>query len=415
MKIREWFEGTKVQNHPAWLRRLIKDPFSVPPIYCEVSPAGGCNHRCLHCAPSILEFKYNYLSLPVLTRFFGEARELREADPDGLGIRSVQFAGEGEPMLEPQLGKICEQARIAGIDVGMLSNGVAFTEKRAEEVLPFINVYLQFSVNAGTAESYANFHQVDPGDWSRLWDNIRRVARIKRELKSKCEVGVNMTVTVKGALNKKGARVKANWPEAEALIQRTRDAGADYVCFKPYRQPPQNRETFELYGDMSYEPIMDEILETGERLRERYETDDFEVVFRFSRFKEYEMPDRGYPVCHATPTLWCYMQSDGLLVSCSGHWLPASKMAQWRESQFYLGNIKEQGFREIWFGERREQHLESMKTFDISVCTKSCHPDHENRYLYWLLNLQPEEQEAELRRLEANLAAKGFPHRGNII
>src|SRR3989344_2609054 len=415
MKIRNWFDSTKVQNHPTWLRRLIKDPFSVPPIYGDISPAGGCNHRCLHCAPSILEYKYNYLGLEFFKKFFREAKELREADPNGLGIRSIQFAGEGEPMLENDLSKICEQARLSEIDVAMLSNGTAFTEKRALEVLLFINIYLQFSVNAGTEQSYTNFHQTNAADWRRIWENIKRVAKIKRELKSNCEIGVNMTVTVKGALNKKGVWVPPNWPEAEALIQKARDAGADYVCFKPYSQLPQNHETLQLYDDMSYEPMMDEIIETGEMLRSKYETDDYEVIFRFSRFKEYELTDHGYDVCHSTPTLWFYLQSDGLLLSCQNYWLKSEEMSHWQENEFYLGNIKQQSLKEVWFGDRRQKHLESMKTFDISVCRKGCHPDKENRYLYWLLRLTPEQQETELKRLETNLITNTFPHRGNII
>ncbi|MBP9822370.1 MAG: radical SAM protein [Candidatus Pacebacteria bacterium] len=415
MSVRKWFESTKIQNHPTWLRRMISDPFSVPPIYGDISAAGGCNHRCLHCAPSILEYKHNYLGLPIFTRFFSEAVELRKTDPDGLGIKSVQFAGEGEPALEKDLDKICAQARMSGIDVAMLSNGIAFTEDRAQAILPSVNIYLQFSVNAGTAETYTAFHQTNPRDWEKLWSNIERVVRLKQELKSNCEIGINMTVTIKGAFNKSRVWVPPNWPEAENLIKRASDAGVDYVCFKPYSQLPQNHETSELFGDMDYEPVLDEIIETGTKLREQYEREGFEVIFRFSRFKEYTTADRGYEVCHSTPTLWFYLQADGLLLSCQNHWLQSSQLASWQNSQFYLGNVRGQSIREIWYGERRRQHLQSMKTFDISVCRKGCHPDKENRYLYWLLGLSKQEQEAELTRLEKQISINGLPHRGNIL
>ncbi|MDP3710354.1 MAG: radical SAM/SPASM domain-containing protein [bacterium] len=402
MRIRDWIESAKIKYHPVWIKRWNDDPFSVPPVYIEMSPAGACNHRCTFCAPEMLGYKTNYLKDSILAERFAEIKELREKDPDGLGIKSIQFAGEGEPMLHPKLGKIFGYARSAGIDVAMLSNGVALTEKRIHEILPFTNVYIQISINAGTAESYALIHKTGTHDWERLWKNLANLVRIKRESGSTCQIGANMTILVKEAVLEDGKRIPPNWPNVEDLAQKARDTGLDYVSFKPYSQHPYSTETMKLYGDMSYAGMMDEIMDTGDMLRDRYQTDDFEVIFRFSRFKEYEETDRGYARCLATPTLWSYVQADGVWISCSAHWTNAD---------FHLGNINTQTINEIWFGERRRQHLEFMKDFDISVCRKTCHPDKENRYLLKFQQMSPEEQQAELVTLET----LPFPHRGNVI
>jgi cyclic pyranopterin phosphate synthase len=370
MRFREWLERTKVQNHPVWVRRWAKDPFSVLPEYLELSPVGACNHRCTFCAPEMLGYKTNYLDAALLAERFAELKALRKADPDDLGVRNFHIAGEGEPMLHPYLGRIYESARSNGISVGMLTNGVPLTEARAYEIFPHLDLYLQVSINAGTMESYAAIHRTDPRDWRRIWKNIETAVRIRREVRSSSLIGVQMTVLIAEALDN-GRLVPANWPEVEFLVQRAKESGVDYVTVKPYSQHPYSQATMKLYGNTSYASTLDGIIATGERLRLKYETGDFEVVFRFNRFKEYD-ETRSYEFCHVTPTLWGYIQSDGVLISCSAHWT---------NPLFHLGNINHQTFREIWFGETRRRHLEAMKSFDISICRKGCQPDKDNRFL----------------------------------
>lgn len=370
MKFREWLERTKVQNHMAWVRRWAEDPFSVLPEYLELSPVGACNHRCTFCAPEMLGYKTNYLDAGRLAALFAELRDLRRADPDDLGVRNFHVAGEGEPLLHPYLGQIYASAQANGISVGMLTNGVPLTEARTYEILPHVNLYLQASVNAGTMESYAAIHRADARDWKRVWCNLERAVRIKRELGSTCLIGVQMTVLITEATDS-GHTIPANWLEVEFLIQRARECGIDYVTFKPYSQHPYSMATGKLYGQTDYVPMLDEILATGERLRQKYETPDFEVVFRFNRFREYG-EDRTYQFCLVTPTLWGYIQSDGVVISCSAHWT---------NNKFHLGNINQQTFREIWFGPERQRQLTMMKTFDISVCRRGCQPDKDNRFL----------------------------------
>lgn len=401
MKINEWIESAKVRYHPAWIRRWSKDPFSVPPVYLELSPAGACNHRCTFCAPSMLGYHTNYLDAGMLAERFAEMADLREADPDNLGVKSIQFAGEGEPLLHPKLGAIYQSARQAGIDVAMLTNAVPLTEKRAYEIMPHANIYIQVSVNAGRSETYAAIHQTDPKDWDRLWKNLGAAVRIKQELGSSCELGVNLMVLTKRAL-KGTVVIPANWLEVELLTKRARDTGLDYVSVKPYSQHPYSPESMALYGDMDYAPMMEEIVSTGEMLKDRYETEKFQVVFRFSRFSEYQQADRGYNRCMVTPTLWSYVQSDGVWISCPAHWTNAD---------FHLGNVNRQTVKEIWFGDVRRSHLKFMGDFDVSVCRKGCHPDKENRFLIQFMRKSPDDREAEL----AALAAIPFPHRGNII
>lgn len=403
--IKEWIEKAKIIYHPAWIRRWKENPFSVPPIYLEASPAGGCNHRCTHCAPDFLGYKVQFLSPEIMKARFDEMRQMREEDPDGLGVKSIQFAGEGEPTTHKNFWLLCKYAKEAGLDVGILTNATGLIEKTAYSLLPHVNGYLQASINGGTREVYSKIHRVHPNHWDLVWRNLEKAVKIKNELDLKdCELGANMTVIVKTAWDHvKKCFVQANWETMEDLAGRARDTGLDYVSFKPYSQHPLSIETAKLYGDMTYVPIMEELLKKGEEMTKKYNSEKFEVVFRFSRFQEYENDFRGYSQCQSTPTLWSYIQSDGKWISCSG-W--------WSDERFVLGNINTQTFKEIWYGELRRKHLDFvLNHLDISECRKTCHPDKDNVFLNKIRQMDGEEFNAAIVELEK----QPKPKRSNFI
>lgn len=408
MTRKDWIENPKVTYHTEWLKRFRQDPYSLPlPPYFEQSPVGMCNHRCTFCAPEMLGYPNRQIPIEVWAKRVQEMKELRDEDPNGLGAKGIQFAGEGEPTLHKNLPEMLKVTRDSGIDIGLFTNGTGLTEKMARGIIPHINGYLQVSINAGTAESYAKIHRTPTtGHWDLIWRNLDKAVKVKNELGAvECDMGANMTVLVKETLDhqRDNMVVPANWQEMEALIQRARDCGLNYVSFKPYSQHMYSKETAKLYGNMSYKTLMDEIVATGEALMAKYNTDDFEVIFRFSRFEEYEKENRGYCTCRVTPTLWSYIQSDGTWISCS---------AYWTDERFHLGNINTQTLREIWYSQKRLDHLKFvLEELDITECRKTCHPDKENQYLHQLSQSSDSEFQGEVHKLQ--LIQK--PKRANFI
>jgi len=64
------------------------------PIYLEVGVCGKCNHRCIFCAFDYLNYKGAIIEKDVLLGFLSEAAKL--------GVKSVMYAGEGEPLMHPE-------------------------------------------------------------------------------------------------------------------------------------------------------------------------------------------------------------------------------------------------------------------------------------------------------------------------
>ena len=94
------------------------------PIYVEISPYGGCNHRCTFCGLDYMGYDKKSLNYDVLKNTLTNMAEN--------GVKSVMFAGEGEPLLFKDLDIIVEHCSTVGIDTSLTTNFVPLNKKNIE-------------------------------------------------------------------------------------------------------------------------------------------------------------------------------------------------------------------------------------------------------------------------------------------
>ncbi|MBI2067970.1 MAG: radical SAM protein [Deltaproteobacteria bacterium] len=352
-------DGEKLSYHPARVAQWAEaqDDWEkarkVYPVYIEVSPMGACNHRCTFCAVDYIGYQMRKLDIFHLKRALSEM--------GAAGVKSVMFAGEGEPLLFKPLAETVVHSAASGLDVGITTNAVPLTRTFCEEALGSVQ-WIKASVNAGSAETYAKIHKTDPRDFERALRNMETAAVLKESggLK-KCRLGIQMVL------------LPENAGEAHALAQRAKEIGVDYVVIKPYSQ--HLKGISRVYEGIEYS----QYYHLAEHL-EKLNDDRFHVVFRRHTMEKLQQ-ERSYSVCQATPFFWAYIMANGDLYGCS---------AYLNDTRFCYGNIHEQGFREIWEGEKRRQNFEYVRSqLDISECRTNCRMDEVNRYL-WKVRFPPE-------------------------
>jgi len=339
-------DGHKLIFHPCRVANWLAGEITYP-LYMEISPSGACNHRCTFCAKDYLGYQPNSIDTGVLQGFLTEAASL--------GLASIMYGGEGEPLLHPDIATIIATTRGVGIDVAVSSNGVFLSPDLSAKILPQLT-WLKVSINAGTPESYAKIHHCDSGDFSTVIANLTAAAALIKDHGWSCTLGTQTLL------------LPDNAAEMEELASRVREAGASYLVIKPYSQHQSSHtRTYERIDYSAFDDL-------AERL-ERYNTDGFSVIYRRHTMKKLQREERGYGRCLALP-FWTYLDAAGGVWGCSSYL---------GDDRFLYGNINDASFREIWEGERRQRSLEYVATeLNTEGCRMNCRMDEINLYLWEL-------------------------------
>ncbi len=348
-------DSHKLMYHPhrvaGWLD--AKDDLELAkkiyPIYIEISPVGYCNHRCTFCARDFMEYKKRSIDYYILKE--------RIAEMAFAGVKSIMFAGEGEPLLYEKLPEIVRLCSELKIDTSLTTNFSCLSDEAAGIYVKNCK-WIKVSINAGTAENYSKIHRVNEGEFKKVINNIKKAVEIKRLNNYKCTIGGQLLL------------VDDNIHSVTALAEELSGAGVDYLVIKPYSH--HHESITDIYKNLDYSKYLylkDEL--------EKYNADSFKIIFRLNTFNKLINCRRHYKTCGAVPFFWAYIMSDGEIIGCSTFL---------EEDIFKLGNIHTNSFKEIWEGKRRLNLIKYMKNFDINACRLNCRMDEINNYLWELLN-----------------------------
>ena len=339
-------DGHKLMFHPHRLSAWLNGE-KIFPLYLEISTSGACNHRCTFCLMDHMGYHSRYPDTPLLKE--------RLTELASLGIGSIMFGGEGEPLLNRDFAGIVAHGRSAGIDIALTTNGVLMTPQLSARIVPLMS-WIKISLNAGTAETYAAVHRTKPQDFHTVVANITAAASLIEQQSAPCVLGVQSVL------------LPENAAEMESLAAICRDAGARYLVIKPHAQ--HYNSITRMYETLDYAPY----LHLAERL-EKMSTDRFKVIFRTHTFNKLSRTERGYGRCLGLP-FWSYIDSGGTVWGCSDYL---------GDERFLYGNINEETFREIWLGEHRQRSLDFIaKELDPEKCSLNCRMDEVNFYLWEL-------------------------------
>lgn len=344
-------DGHKLHFHPDRVARWQSGE-EVFPIYVEIGPSGACNHRCSFCAFDYLGYQKRFIDRDLLISALEDmARH---------GVKSAMFAGEGEPLLHPDILEFLRRGRSAGLDLSMASNAVLLTSERAEPVLENL-CWIRVSLNAGTPATYAAIHGCGEGDFERVLGNLTAAAGIKRRRNLTCTLGVQALL------------LPENRHEMIPLGKRLREAGVDYFTIKPYIPHPQSGHRLEI----TFPPAELSALEAALK---SLETSDFTVAFRSHGMNKLVQPDRGYRHCLGLP-FFAKIISSGEVFSCGPH---AGK------SEFCYGNLHDAAFSRLWTSDHARAIRHRMRdTTTVDSCMRNCRLDEINRYLWALSHPGP--------------------------
>jgi short-subunit dehydrogenase/MoaA/NifB/PqqE/SkfB family radical SAM enzyme len=137
----------------------------------QVESAISCNLRCVMCPWKEISKKADNRGL--MTQEIWDA--IRPYLPE---VKSVDFTGGGEPLLQPNLMQWIKDASGAGCETGILTNGLLLNEKKSQQIVEAGIDWICFSMDGATKDLY---EQIRVGSsFDRVCENIVRLNRLRK-------------------------------------------------------------------------------------------------------------------------------------------------------------------------------------------------------------------------------------------
>lgn len=167
-----------------------------------------CNAHCPNCPYNNSDIRSDYKD----ALYMSDEIFKRIADECGPHGSLIRLSGGGEPMLHPQAVEHILYAKGKGCRIGLITNGSRFTEEQLRTIIEAGIDAIEFSVDAGDAETYAKVRGLD---WDVLNANVQTARRIRDEIKSKTRI-------VCSVINQDGVDVEkavAHWTPVVDKVQ----------------------------------------------------------------------------------------------------------------------------------------------------------------------------------------------------
>lgn len=337
-----FLDSHKINYHPKQIADFFEGDLKAP-VYVEISPTGVCNHKCLFC-------HYNYLGHE--GRFKkGKILELvREFAK--MGVKSLVFAGNGEPTLHTDTFEAIILAKSLGLDVALSTNGALLKDKHFD-ILAQNLTWIRFSFNAGSEENYALVHQTNNADFNKVIENIKKLKKAKDNLKSNITIGTQCVL------------IPENKDYVLEHAKRLKNLGVDYFSVKHFYDHSHNEFSVN-------QTISDEFINTLNEESKNISTKNFSFLVRSTKNLSSQ---RVYDKCYGLEFI-VFIDELGDVYTCFSHQY---------DKKTVLGNVFEKSFQEIWNSTKRKNTVNYINDCIVkNNCQPNCRHHQINNYLWEL-------------------------------
>lgn len=340
------FDGHKLIWHMDTIHKHYRDKQRIAPLHIDIGATKACNAKCIYCYGIFQKMTGEIIPPQILIKLFEDAPRL--------GVKSLTLTGDGEPTLNPGLYTAVTVGRMGGLDIGVATNGILLDEDKLSILLNSCT-WIRFNLSAVTKEGYKLIHGVD--QWNTVKDNIKKAVRIKRDIDSKCTIGLQM-VLIPQALDQ--VVLEAKW------AVKTR---VDYFVIKQFSDPGCK--------EMSQFPLnwydnVDKVLWEAEHLS----NDQTKIIAKHGMIASKGV--RLYDHCVDCPLIF--------QISGSGKCYPCGYL--FNDDTYCYGDLKTQSLEDIITSNQYWGIIHEMRyNFDVHKdCMGCCRHDFTNSFIWQYLN-----------------------------
>lgn len=172
-------------------KHLPRDVNSIVPITLEIHPTNKCNTTCSFCAFSGLKAQEE-IPYPIFVRLIDEVINL--------GIKSVVFAGGGEPCIYPNIDFFIQKLAANNIKVGIITNGL-FVNDNIIKALAKCS-WVRFSLLCSNEKDFSDLTETPAKNFNKICANIRKLTSFSHKNENLYVSGLYMSDTGKDDIQK---------------------------------------------------------------------------------------------------------------------------------------------------------------------------------------------------------------------
>lgn len=341
-------DGTKINYYHDRVRAWEAGE-RIAPVSIDMALTTTCNMGCVFCYRYLQHNKQYKITSEHMTRFLDDCAEI--------GVKGVSLVSDGESSISPAYAHTISYGSSLGLSMASGTNAYLLTGDLLREVFPKLT-YLRVNISAGEEKRYNEIMGARGDMFEMVCQNIRDMVVMKKKGESNCTVGMQMVFM----------------PEFEdqliPLAKLAVELEADYLVIK-HCSDDEFGTLGVKYGD--YEKCYPTL-----RMAESLSND--RTVIRVKWSKIHECSEKGavrsYQRCYGPPFL--------LQISGTGLVAPCGMLFNDRYKWAHMGNITEQGFKEIWESEvywKVIRRLASDKFNAQKMCGSLCLQHSVNKYL----------------------------------
>ena len=146
----------------------------------EIDLTNGCNHRCSFCQwGSWIQSNRATIKSEIITKTLPQLIKY--------GTKAITWTGGGEPTVHKDFFKLLNSSYSLGLENGLLTNGSLLTKEHDKQLLKQL-VFLRISMAGGNRHAYQKVQGRD--DFDLVINNLSRIGKLKKKIKSKTTLGV---------------------------------------------------------------------------------------------------------------------------------------------------------------------------------------------------------------------------------
>jgi radical SAM protein with 4Fe4S-binding SPASM domain len=322
------FYGTTNPLVRKWLQKFSSYPFCI-----EVETTTRCNFKCVMC-------EHTYWKEPPRNMTFEEFKNILEQFPK---LKWIGLTGIGESFLNRNYIKMLWLAKSRGIFIEIFDHLFLINQEVAGEIIQMKLDRIIASIDGATKQTY---EKVRVGsDFDVVIANLRNLIRLKKEKKAFFpRIDIHYIIS------------KYNYLEAPKFVEFVHSFGANEINELRFTRTLHN-----------YPEISNLYIQVPQEIISEVEEKSFELGVNMVWGSDVPMNKPPASECVA----WIMP-----FIFVTGHVIPCCAENEKNDREFQkkhsMGNIFEQPFKEIWYGEKYAKFREDLFSGKIPVQCITC-------------------------------------------